>query len=252
MKTVHGKWIAVGILMLTVATLAEAQDRTIVMASYGAGNRDRTDVTAIVQSRLRNGVLVFTVSNDDLGGDPEQGIQKDLSILVRERSGRISEYRFVEGEAVNLQLSNYYHSQLPPDAQRRFDEQYNRWMHYQQRRDRDEAEESARRMRDIMRANNIPIDTPFEFVASGGPGSGADWQNMQIELATWGAGTSRADVTTRLQGMVRDNALQFRVTNDALGGDPAQGHHKQLIVTYSFRGERRQAVANEGDYLRIP
>lgn len=252
MKTAHRKWIVLGVLLLIVASVGAAQDRTIVMASYGVGNRDRADVTAIVQSRLRNGALVFAVSNDVLGGDPERGTQKDLSILVRERSGRISEYRFVEGEVANLQLSSYYRSQLSPEAQRRFDDQYNRWMQYRQRHDRDEAEESERHMRDIMRANNIPLDTPFEFVASTGVGSDPAWQGMQIELATWGAGTSRADVTARLQGLVQNNGLQFRVTNDAMGADPAQGHHKQLIITYSYRGERRQAVANEGDYLRIP
>jgi hypothetical protein len=252
MKTAHRKWIALGVVLLLLASLGAAQDRTIVMASYGVGNRDRADVTAVVQSHLRNGALVFAVSNDDLGGDPERGIQKDLSILVRERSGRISEYHFVEGEVANLQLSSYYRSQLSPEAQRHFDNQYSRWMEYRQRHDRDEAEESEQHMRDIMRANNIPLDTPYEFVASGGIGSDAAWQSIQIELATWGAGTSRADVTNRLQGMVRNNSLQFRVTNDAMGGDPAQGHHKQLIITYSYRGERRQAVANEGDYLRIP
>ncbi len=91
MKTAHRQWIVLSILLLTIRSVGVAQDRTIIRASYGVGNRDRADVTAAVQSRLRKGALVFTVSNDELGGDLERGAQKDLSILVRERSDRISD-----------------------------------------------------------------------------------------------------------------------------------------------------------------
>lgn len=253
MNSFFRKAVALGILVLCLAGLAAAQERMIVLATYGVGNRERADVTPVVQSKLQNGALTFTVSNNDLGGDPERGIRKDLSILVKERNGRISEYRFIEGEVVNLQLGGFYRRQLPPDAQRRFDDTYNRWLEYERVRDRDEADEAERRMRDIMRNNNIPPDTPFDYVASGGMGNSSPaWTEMRIDLATWGAGISTSDVTSRLQGMVQNNSLQFRVTNDALGGDPARGHHKQLVVTYYYQGRRRQAVANEGDYLRLP
>lgn len=247
------KVLVLSILVLCLAALAAAQDRIVLLADYGAGSRDRVDVTSIVQSMVRNRALNFQVTNDTLGGDPAPEVVKDLSILVREPTGRISEYRFVEKEWVNLQLGSYYRNQLPPEAQQRFDSLYARWLEYQRRRARDEAQEMERRMKEIMYKFNIPPDTPFEFVASSGPTApGPDWNELRIEQASYGVGTRTSDVTSRLQNMVRNNSLQVRVTNDVLGGDPAPGLRKQLLVTYFYQGRRRQAVADEKDFLRIP
>lgn len=250
------KVLAVGILWSCLAGLAAGQDgRTIVVAAYGVANRERADVTPRVQSMVRNGTLSFVVSNDALGGDPERGAVKDLSIVVREATGRISEFHFREGQSVNLQVGDggYSQSRLPEDVQYRFDSFYGRWLEYQQQRDRDEAEQMERRMRRIMRDYNIPPDTPFDSVAWGGTGPARPNRNdLRIERATYGAGNSTVDVTNRLQAMVRGNTLQVRVTNDDLGGDPAPEHHKALFVSYFYQGQSGQTFVNEGDYLKIP
>jgi hypothetical protein len=51
-----------------------------------------------------------------------------------------------------------------------------------------------------------------------------------IASATYGAGRRRADVTSRVQSMVQNGTLNFRVNNDNMGGDPAPGQVKELHI----------------------
>ncbi len=76
--------------------------------------------------------------------------------------------------------------------------------------------------------------------------------NLQIIKAVYGKGGAGNDVTRRLQRMIQNNTLDIMVTNSNMGGDPNKGADKSLKVDYSYRGQRRQVVVNEGKRLRLP
>jgi len=55
-----------------------------------------------------------------------------------------------------------------------------------------------------------------------------------------------------LRARVRDGAMSFVVTNNALGGDPAVGADKYLIVIYRYHGQEAATFVREGYTLTIP
>jgi|SRR5271165_2652493 len=75
---------------------------------------------------------------------------------------------------------------------------------------------------------------------------------LQINKAVYGKSGVGKDVTVRLKRMVSGGTLDVKVTNDNMGGDPNKGADKSLKVDYTYRGQRRQVVVNEGDRLKLP
>ncbi len=57
---------------------------------------------------------------------------------------------------------------LSPDDQRKFDEDYSKWLDGQRTNNQGELADNARKMQDIMARNNIPPNVPFAAVASNG------------------------------------------------------------------------------------
>ena len=53
-------------------------------------------------------------------------------------------------------------------------------------------------------------------------------------------------------GEMKDGALNFVVTNSALGGDPAVGADKVLIVVYRYQGTETATAVREGNTLTLP
>ncbi len=95
----------------------------------------------------------------------------------------------------------------------------------------------------------------------GGPNSGRPgWGNgggnnnyaLVITNARWGAGSRWMDVTSRLQGMIRNNRLSVKVTPQNMGGDPIHGTSKTLNVVYQFQGRRNNTSVMEGAMLNLP
>jgi DnaJ-like protein C11, C-terminal len=80
----------------------------------------------------------------------------------------------------------------------------------------------------------------------------AQMGNLQIIKAVYGKEGLGNDVTRRLQRMIQNNALDVKVNNSNMGGDPNKGADKTLKVDYSYRGQRRQVVVKEGDRLKLP
>lgn len=80
----------------------------------------------------------------------------------------------------------------------------------------------------------------------------AQMGNLQIIKAVYGKSGAGRDVTRRLQVMIKNNTLSVKVTNDNMGGDPNKGADKTVKVDYTFRGQRKQVVVKEGDWLRLP
>ena len=71
-----------------------------------------------------------------------------------------------------------------------------------------------------------------------------------IYEAVDGAGV--ADVTQRLQQMVRNGTLTVNVNNLTMGGDPTPLHYKRLRVEYTLDGKDYTIVVNENADLDIP
>jgi len=65
-------------------------------------------------------------------------------------------------------------------------------------------------------------------------------------------GGGAADVVKLLTGLIVKNALTVVASNDALGGDPAEGHLKQLHVEYTLDGKHYMQNVAENDTLTIP
>ena len=61
-----------------------------------------------------------------------------------------------------------YHGVLSPDDQQQFDKDYTKWVDASRKGDQDDVSGNARHMQDIMARYNIPPNTPFDQVASGG------------------------------------------------------------------------------------
>ena len=79
-----------------------------------------------------------------------------------------------------------------------------------------------------------------------------DWNGLRIIRGYYGVQGRTVNVTELLRGRVRDGVLSFVVTNDALGGDPAIGADKTLIVIYSYQGNETATAVREGYSLTIP
>jgi alpha-L-rhamnosidase len=65
-------------------------------------------------------------------------------------------------------------------------------------------------------------------------------------------GAGAKDVTALLAGMVHNGSLSVSVSNNALGGDPAYQHVKQLRVEYEAGGKRLTVTARENETLNLP
>ncbi len=77
-------------------------------------------------------------------------------------------------------------------------------------------------------------------------------RGLEITRAEYGAGPRVRDVTGRLASMVRGDHLSVRVSNDSMGGDPAEDRRKTLTVWYIYNGRAGQAIANEQEVIDLP
>jgi hypothetical protein len=75
---------------------------------------------------------------------------------------------------------------------------------------------------------------------------------VRIIGAYYGVQGKTVNVTDLLRGRVRDGVLTLVVTNSALGGDPAVGADKILIVVYLSQGRETATAVREGYTLAIP
>jgi hypothetical protein len=77
-------------------------------------------------------------------------------------------------------------------------------------------------------------------------------QDNAVISASYGAHDQRRDVTSAVRSMVRDGRLSFRVSNDALGGDPAPDRRKELFLrARDSRGATQEYHFNEGEEVNL-
>jgi hypothetical protein len=86
----------------------------------------------------------------------------------------------------------------------------------------------------------------------GGYGDRDDFPGVRIVRAYYGWGGSTVNVTELLRSRMRDGQISFVVTNSAMGGDPAVGADKILVVIYRYQGRESAAIVREGNTLTIP
>jgi hypothetical protein len=79
-----------------------------------------------------------------------------------------------------------------------------------------------------------------------------DGNGLRIVSAYYGVQGRTVNVTELLRSRVRDGVVSFVVNNGALGGDPAIGADKVLIVVYRFQGNETATAVREGFTLTIP
>jgi hypothetical protein len=75
---------------------------------------------------------------------------------------------------------------------------------------------------------------------------------FQVLGARYGIDEAFVDVTKVVARHVADGGLMFQATNDALGGDPAVNHVKELRITYSVDGEVKHRLFAEGEWVSLP
>lgn len=79
-----------------------------------------------------------------------------------------------------------------------------------------------------------------------------DYPGVRIVRAYYGWGGNTVNVTEMLRSRMRDGQISFVVTNSALGGDPAVGADKILVVIYRYQGRESATIVREGNTLTIP
>jgi hypothetical protein len=75
---------------------------------------------------------------------------------------------------------------------------------------------------------------------------------LRIVRAYYGWQANTVNVTELLRSRMRDGQISFVVTNSAMGGDPAVGADKVLVVIYRYQGKESAAIVREGNTLTLP
>jgi hypothetical protein len=224
--------IAVALCALGAAVFAPgvtAQDNVweVTRADYGHKSQ-RTDVTSLVQDLISRGGVRgrVAVNNQTMGGDPAVGKDKSLRIFARNRNNQ--ERVFTYNEGGSFDVSTFAVPSTSDDWNDRGqnydqygrggnDGRYNRGG-YSGDRDRDRG----------------------------------DWGGLWVIRGFYGVQGRTANVTDLLRSRVRDGALAVNVNNSSMGGDPAIGADKVLIVIYRYHGEEQGAAVREGNTLSLP
>ncbi len=103
-----------------------------------------------------------------------------------------------------------------------------------------------------VRSFDVRGDDWDDYPANYGVAGQADWNSLRIIRAYYGVQARNANVTDLLRSKVRDGLLTLVVTNSAMGGDPAMGEDKVLIVVYRYQGKENATAVREGYTLTIP
>jgi len=207
-------------ILLTVAFSSFAQSRRweLLRAEYGSGGT-WVDVTERVRALVNGDSLNMRVDNDTLGGDPTPGARKTLRLRVRDEYRREQFLTYPEKESFSLSIRS------------------------------SNAGYSGGAGNYGGPAQSGYPGGPDNYGGPAQPGYGG---GLQILRADYGFDNRLANVTSRLASLIQANSLSLRVTNESMGGDPAEDHPKALNVWYSFNGRAANVTVNEKDTLNLP
>ncbi len=219
----------IGAILFTAGVGAQEEGWQIQRADYGFKNH-RSDVTDILKDLIERGGVNgrVAVNNQTMGGDPAVGKDKSLHIFARNRRNEEREFNYNEGGFVEARMFTV------------------------RRDDRDDHPANyGNRDRDDHPANNVDHDRDAR-PAHYGDRDREDWNSLRIIGGYYGVQGRTVNVTDVLRSRIRESVLSFVVTNSALGGDPAIGADKILIVVYRYQGKESATAVREGYSLTIP
>jgi hypothetical protein len=206
---------AIGVTVFSVGAGAQEDGWQVLRADYGFRSQ-RTDVTDLLRDLLTRGGVNgrVAVNNQTMGGDPAVGKDKSLRIFARNRQGQEREFDYNEGGFVDA---------------RTFVFRSNDW-------------------------DDRPGDRPGNYGVREHNDRDDRYERngLLILRGFYGVQGRTVNVTDLLQRRVREGALSIHVDNDALGGDPAIGADKVLIVFYKYQGRETAVAVGEGNTLTIP
>jgi hypothetical protein len=210
--------LAFGVTIFSVGAGAQEDGWQILRADYGFRSQ-RTDVTDLLRDLLSRGGVNgrVAVNNQTMGGDPAVGRDKSLRIFARNRQGQEREFDYNEGGFVDARMFVFFR--------------------------RDDWDD---------RPTERPGDRPGTRPGNYGDHDRDERNSLTILRGFYGVQRRTVNVTDLLRSRVREGVLNFRVDNDALGGDPAIGADKVLIVVYRFQGQETAAAVPEGGVLTLP
>lgn len=215
--------------LFTAGVDAQEEGWQIQRADYGFKNQ-RSDVTDILKDLIERGGVNGRVAlnNQTMGGDPAVGRDKSLRIFARNRRNEEREFNYKEGGFVEARMFTVRHD------------------------DRDDHPANyGNRDRDDHPANYGDHDRDAR-PANYGDRDREDWNSLKIIGGYYGVQGRTVNVTDVLRSRIREGVLSFVVTNSALGGDPAVGADKILIVVYRYQGKESATAVREGYSLTIP
>lgn len=102
--------------------------------------------------------------------------------------------------------------------------------------------------RTVTIAENAQLNLPDGSSTGNAQNSAA----LSIVEATYGAQGRRNNVSGLLSNAIRNDRLNLRVTNAAMGGDPYPGPDKELYVRYVYRGREYESTTREGLFVTLP
>lgn len=103
-----------------------------------------------------------------------------------------------------------------------------------------------------VRAFNVRQENWDDRGTNYGSRDRGDWDDLRIIRAYYGVQGRTVDVTDVVRSRARGGMLNLVVTNSVMGGDPAIGADKILIVVYRYQGKETAAAVREGNTLTIP
>jgi len=220
---------AIGATFFTAGVGAQEEGWKILRADYGFKNQ-RSDVSDILKDLIERGGVNgrVAVNNQTMGGDPAVWRDKSLRIFARNRRNEEREFNYKESGFVEARMFTV------------------------RRDDRDDHPANyGNRDLDDHPANNVDHDRDAR-PAHYGDRDRDDWNGLKIIGGYYGVQGRTVNVTDVLRSRIREGVLSFVVTNSALGGDPAIGADKILIVVYRYQGKESATAVREGYSLTIP
>jgi hypothetical protein len=209
--------LAIAATLFTAGVGAQEEGWQIQRADYGFRNQ-RSDVSDILKDLIERGGVNgrVAVNNQTMGGDPAVGKDKSLRIFARNRRNEERQFDYNEGGFVEVRMFNVR---------------------------RDDWDDRPANYGDHDRDAH-----PAHY----GDRDREDGNSLTIIRGYYGVQGRTVNVTDVLRSRIRDGVLSFVVTNSALGGDPAIGADKILIVVYRYQGKESATAVREGYSVAIP
>ena len=218
--------VALAMLMLAGKAAAQGGEWEVVHAEYGIRAR-HVDVTDIVRRLLWQGRDSgrVPVNNQTMGGDPAVGADKTLHIIAQNARHDQKDFEYPEGSWIDVMMFA-----LRPDR----------------------GDDDRRRGNDFRGDEDRRRDDDWDHDRRRDGDDRGRPERLRIIRGYWGAQGQMVNITDMLRGMVRDGVMQVHVGVGSLGGDPAVGRDKVLIVVYVVDGREQAASTREGNTMRIP